>query len=52
VAAVVAVAAGGVGYGLSLLLGGCTTCATGSRPIALGVLFAVVAGWSALSAKS
>jgi hypothetical protein len=48
----VALVAGGIGYGMSLLLGGCTTCATGSRPLALGVLFAVVAGWSALSAKS
>ena len=36
-----------VGYGLSWVLGGCTTCVTGTSPIVLGVVTALTAAGAA-----
>jgi hypothetical protein len=51
---VLAVGLGGglAGYGLSLLVSGCTSCAAGASPMSFGVLLGVVAGWSAFNATS
>ena len=49
---VAAVGLGGtaLGYGLSLAMASCTTCATGSNPVAFAVVLGAVSAWSAHSA--
>lgn len=49
---VVASVGGGVGYGSSWILGGCTTCATGDNPIVLGMVIALTAGLAAYWGES
>ena len=36
-----------VGYGTSWVLGGCTTCATGTNPLVLGAVIALTAALAA-----
>lgn len=39
---------GGLGFGLSAALGGCTTCFTANNPVAIAAMLGVVSGWAAL----